>query len=328
MKNVKLMAAVLSATLAMVSCNPTEDTQFEPQPITDNFNLLAADANGTLYEIGNNSAALTEVGQIDHVNSILNTASIVNKGNLIYAVQYVYEPDPVNHLLVYNKTTHTTEDVTLTLPENIPGDERGLGFITTDGTKIYSLLYEQISMNNGGSPIHVVTIDLEDYTVSDTGITIAGSFRSPTGLLYLNNNLYLTTWSYGSVKIDLATGTTEELLFNGNKLNGGKMAAMDNTHLAMIKAKEGYPGGGNYVEVDLETMSIDQVLPNDILWTGTNGNGIISNDIYYGAAGIDSNGYSYWGLFKVDYTNLAATFQPYSEVEEEPNRLVILDVLD
>ena len=70
--------------------------------IVDDYKLLAVSDLGEVFEIGNNTGNIENIGQTNRENnsSILSTNNLISSSGKIYSIEYVYNPSPTNNLLI------------------------------------------------------------------------------------------------------------------------------------------------------------------------------------------------------------------------------------
>ncbi|MEM6718199.1 MAG: hypothetical protein AAF611_02690 [Bacteroidota bacterium] len=262
MKKNSFSLLLLVLSIFCVSCNSSDDTPQNAPPLevdvpgpVDDLLLIAATNLGEVYNIGNNVAFAGNMGQIDKENSasILPMQTLIGKDDTIYAIEYLYNPTPTNNLLVYEVSTNTTQIVPLTLPSTIMGDERGIiALAWNDDSNMTAILSENVLIN--GATKHLVNINLQDYSITELGITFTED--TITSMLNVGTNIYVSTWNQGFLTID----TTTNSVTNTNTINGSRLAQISTTELALMQNSTTSVNGARPATINLSNST---VTPND-----------------------------------------------------------------
>jgi hypothetical protein len=171
----KYISNFLSLLLVLftLSCDDSDyQTTTEPDnEVIDDYKLVAVSDRGEIFEIGNNSGDIENVGQIDkeNQNSFLSANSLISSEEKIYSVEYVYNPSPKNNLLIFDRQNETSQIIPLSIPSTINGNERGIIALAWDNNNLIGVLAENVLMNN--STKHIINIDLQDNSITELGIT-------------------------------------------------------------------------------------------------------------------------------------------------------------
>ena len=226
--------------------------------LTDDFNYLTITSIGELFKIGNNTGYVESFGSINTgFNFIMNT--ITNVSSKIYVVEYGYNPGPVNNLLIYDKITDQTEVVPLELPSSIVGEEpiiytlewdetnqRLIGFLNTNG------------LGQGVPTSYLITINSNDYSVTNTGITFEQN--SSTSMVLSNDKIYSASFDSDFMDINLSNNSFSTIEFNGEQLYATRLTKTDQTDILMaMKFDSNYEKGYNPVALDLTNKSITEL---------------------------------------------------------------------
>ncbi len=225
---------ILFLLIGVLSCdNSNDDTNDDTNNIIDNYNLLVVDNLGKVYEIGNNTGEIEQIGTINKQidGTFLSLGTITASEEKIYAIEYFYDPGPINNLLIFDKLNGTTEIVPLEIPDNLMGDENAIIALTTYGSNLIAVVTENALQNNTTKSI--VSIDLETYQLEELGITF--NEDAITSIKYINEKIYISTAYEGFIQLNLNTNLVNNLQFNNTIINGGKLAVIDNNRLALMQ---------------------------------------------------------------------------------------------
>ncbi|CAM1344958.1 hypothetical protein [Tenacibaculum amylolyticum] len=252
MKNLTLNYLLLLLVVFTLSCESSDnDTTDDPNnEITDDYKLVAVSNQGKIYEIGNNTGNIENVAQMNRENngSILSTNTLIFSQNKIYAIEYVYNPQPINNLLIFDRQNSTSQVIPLTLPSTINGDERGIIALAWDTNNLIGVLAENVLINN--STKHLITINLQDNSISELGITFNEDTIS--SMIKINSKLYISTWNEGFLAIDLGANTVN----NWNTINGSRIAKVSNSELAIMQPVAGSINGAKPGILNLSTQTV------------------------------------------------------------------------
>lgn len=251
MKNIKLKHLFLLLTLFALSCEKSDNGADEPNnEIVDDYKLLAVSDLGEVFEIGNNTGIIKNIGQIEKENNstFLITNSLIASKQKIYSVEYVYNPSPTNNLLIYDRQNRTSQIIPLSLPSTIKGDERGIIALAWDNNNLIGILAENVLANN--STKHVITINLQDHSINELGITFTEDRIS--AMKKINSKLYISTWGDGFLEIDLANNSVNNL----SEINGSRIAQINSSELAIMQSVSGSINGAKPALFNLASKSI------------------------------------------------------------------------
>lgn len=321
MKKASLL--ILTAiSLLILSCESTNETINNPAPVTDEYRLLTVTSEGGVFEIGNNTGTTTKVGQITNQANLIMLPSVCNTGTKIYALEATYVPNP-NILIVYNKTTGTTNTVQLTLPSSITSSMTD-PFVNTleyNGTELIAVVNE--NMPNNTRPNKIISINLQTYEVTDLEISFFQ--RIITSTAFINNNLYLTT-SQGFLKINLIDKYVTEIMRNGQRFAGTRIANIDNSKIALMEF--GIPVLSNGVkpfECNIDNNTFTDKSSGHNFGTGNiNGDSVFYHGEFLNIVFREDSSF---GLLKLNYQNSAINFVPLSYNQLGGNT-VIADIID
>jgi hypothetical protein len=300
MKKIKIKSLLILCSIFLLSCGSSDDdaatvtpptggsgSEIPNTPITDTNLLIATTNLGEVFQIGNNTGDITNIGQITRENnaSILTMQSFVATDDKIYAIEYLYNPSPTNNLLIYDRQTNTTQIQPLTLPATIMGDERGFISLVLDGTSLIGILAENVLVT--GQPKHIVRIDLQDYSITELGITFTEDAISD--MEKIDSKLYVSTWGSGFLEIDLNTNTVT----NNTTINGSRLARVSDTELAIMEVFPNSINGARPGIINLTNQTLTPNAENDtfglvfvfgstLYANQTYLNLVVTNDIYFG----------------------------------------------
>ena len=255
MHNLKIHYLILLLLSINLSCGDSNDdmTDESNNEIIDAYNLVAVNDGGEVFEIGNNTGNINKVGQLNKESddTLLSTNCLIASNESIYGIEYIYNPNPTNNLLIYNRETETSTIVPLTIPETISGDEKGIVALAWDNGSLIGVLVENLFQTN--STKHLVSINLDNYLISDLGVTFEQDFI--TSIKKENSKVYISTWSEGLLEIDLNTNFVNHL----SALNSSRMAVMNDSKIAIM---ESVIGSINGVRPEILDLNTDSVLDN------------------------------------------------------------------
>ncbi|MBZ9631399.1 hypothetical protein LB465_11465 [Salegentibacter sp. LM13S] len=320
MKNINLNYLFLLLVFFTFSCEESnnEATEEPNNEITDDYKLLAVSDLGEVFEIGNNTGDIENVGQIDKENndSFLATNSLLSSEEKIYSIEYVYNPSPTNNLLIFDRQDGTSQRIPLILPSTINGDERGILALAWDNNKMIGILAENVLANN--STKHLIHIDPQNNSITELGITFNENRIS--SMKKIDSTLYISTWGEGFLEVDLVNNTVNNL----SSINGSRIAQINNSELAIMQAVSGSIGGAKPGIIDLTNHSITDYSNGETFGLVTAfGNTIIENEIYLNL--VSSNTLNlYLGILKTNFeTNQNSIVEINSNTVNR--NLIILD---
>src|SRR5690606_23966755 len=96
-----------------------------------------------------------------------------------------------------------------------------------NNTNLIGVLAENVLSYN--STKHIITINLQDYTVTDLGITFTEDRIS--SMKKINSKLYLPTWGEGFLVIDLMTQSVTNL----STIHGSRLTQIITSELALLQ---------------------------------------------------------------------------------------------
>lgn len=289
--------------------------------VVDDYKLLAVSDLGEVFEIGNNTGNIENIGQVDRENnsSILSPNTLVASSDKIYSIEYVYNPSPTNNLLVFDRQNGTSEIIPLTIPSAIQGDERGIIALAWNENDLIGVLSENVLISN--STKHLININLQDNSITELGITFNEDMI--TSMVKINSKLYISTWGEGFLEVDLVN----DLVNNISSINGGRIAVVNNSELAIMQAVPGIMNGAKPGVIDLATQSVSDNSNGETYGLVTVfGNTIYENGIYLNL--VSSNSLNlYLGILK---SNFEANENSIVEINSTSvtRNLIILDTTD
>jgi len=218
--------------------------------IVDDYKLLAVTDLGEIFEIGNNTGEIENIGQIpkESNDTFLSTNTLISSEEKIYSIEYLYNPSPSNNLLIYDRQDGTGQIIPLTIPSTINGDERGIIALAWDNNNLIGVLAENILMNN--STKHLININLQDNSITEMGITF--NEDAITSMIKIDSKIYVTTWGEGFLEIDLTNNSVN----NVNSINGSRIAKITDTELGIMQAVSGNINGAKPGVLNLTTQTI------------------------------------------------------------------------
>lgn len=319
MKHIKLFCALLLITLFALSCGESNDVSDETKnEISDDYNLLVASDLGEIFEIGNNSGNIKNIGQIkkESSGSLLSTASLIASENKIYAVEYAYNPKPTNNLLIFDKQNGTTQIVPLTVPSNINGDEKHIFALAWNGGNLIGVLAENAFEKN--STKHLISINIQDNSMTDLGITFTED--KITSMKIINSKLYLSTWGEGL----LVVGLDDKLITKVNTINGSRMALVNSSEMAIIQLDPNILSAVKPSLINLANLtSSDNSEEQNYGLVTVFGNSIYKNDMYLNLVS-SYNLNLYLGILKTDFKKNKNAIVKINSTSVNRN-LIILD---
>ncbi|PQJ20616.1 cadherin repeat domain-containing protein [Tenacibaculum sp. SG-28] len=286
--------------------------------IDDDYKLLAVSELGEVYEIGNNTGNIENIGQINRENngSILSTNNLISSSDKIYSIEYVYNPSPTNNLLIFDRKNRTSQIIPLTIPSTINGDERGIIALTKDENNLIGVLAENVLRSN--STKHLVNINLQDNSITELGITFNEDVV--TSVVKINSKLYISTWREGFLEVDLVDNSVNNI----NSINGSRLASINNSELAVMQSVSGSTYGAKPGIIDLTTMLISDKSKGETYSLMTVfGNTIYENGIYLNL--VSSNSLNlYLGILKSNFGTNENSIVEINSTSVSQN-LIILD---
>lgn len=259
---------LLSILILFISCTSSDSND----NVSDDYKLITVNSEGEIFDIGNNTGEISQIGQINAPNNLLILSSIVNLDSKILSVEAnVSEP---NVVFEYNKTNNTTTNINLNIPTSVTSsmNEPFIGSMTFDGNSILAVVNENLPNNT--HPSKLISIDPQTYNVTDLDI----SFYQVgiTSMIYTNGKLYMSTMNNGILEVDLSLKTVTAITTNTGTT---RLVKIDNTTLAYNQL-----GGTNWVnamkpyEINLTNNNITDKSQNIFYTLGNiNGNGYYTN---------------------------------------------------
>ncbi|WP_445735995.1 hypothetical protein [Mariniflexile sp.] len=320
MKNIKLYYVLLLLTFFTFSCGDSDSgiTDETNNQIPDDYNLLVASDLGEIFQIGNNTGNIKNIGQIkkESSSSILSTSSLIASEDKIYAIEYIYNPTPTNNLLIFDKQKSTTQIVPLTLPSNISGFERHLYALAWNNNDLIGVLAENALEKKSAK--HLVTINLQDHSITDLGITFTEDLI--TSMKKVNSKLYLSTWGEGFLIIDLNNNTVNRL----NSISGSRMAIINDSEMAIMQVVPNILNGAKPEIINLTNLTIsDNSKEEHYGLAAVFGNSIYKNEEYLNLVAVP-NLNSNLALLKTNFKTNKNTIVKIKSTSVNIN-LIILD---
>ena len=286
--------------------------------VVDDYKLLAASDLGEVFEIGNNTGNIENIGQItkESNNTFLSTNTLVSSEDKIYAIEYLYNPSPTNNLLIYDRQDGTGQIIPLTIPSTINGDERGIIALAWDNNNLIGVLAENILINN--STKHLININLQDNSITEMGITF--NEDAITSMIKINSKIYITTWGEGFLEINLTNNSVN----NVSSINGSRIAKITDTELGIMQAVSGNINGAKPGVLNLTTQTISDNSNGETYGLVTVfGNTIYDSGIYLNL--VSSNNLNlYLGILKSNFGTNENSIVEINSTSVNRN-LIILD---
>ncbi|WP_435138555.1 hypothetical protein [Formosa sp. A9] len=320
MKNIKLNYVLLLLALCTLSCEESENVSTdEPNnEIIEDYKLLAVSDLGEVFEIGNNTGDLENVGQINKENnsSFLPTSCLISSEEKIYAIEYVYNPSPTNNLLIFDRQNGTTQIIPLKLPSTINGYEKGIIALAWDNNNLIGVLAENVFVYN--STKHLINIDLQNNSIIELGITFHEDKIS--SMKKINSKLYISTWGDGLLEVDLINNSVN----NFSSIKASRIAMINNSELAIMQSVSGSIGGAKPGIIDLTTQSVSDYSNGETFGLATVfGNTIYKDEVYLNI--VSSNSLNlYLGILKTNFVTNENSMVEINSTTVNRN-LIILD---
>ncbi len=288
---------IIFSFLALSCSENSNEPENDKNEVIDDYMLLAATDSGGIYKIGNNTGNVEKTGQIDGINFQISINTITSSIDKIYSVELVYNPSPTNNLFVFDKSTNTSEFISLEIPESINGNEQAIIAMTYDGENLIGILVEDALKPN--SIKHVVIINPQNFEMTDTGVSFNEDYII-TSINVLSDKLFLSTWDKGLYEIDILNNTINSIDFDGIQLNGSRMAIIDNSRIALMNnLGPGYFNTAKPVELNLSDKTIIEKSNGDIYGLVS----IVGNTIYKDGTYLNlvSTSELYFAILKCNY---------------------------
>lgn len=292
------------------SCSNSDDSialiPIEPEvpEIVDDYKLLSVNSEGKIFEIGNNTGEITNIGQIQTVANLIQLSTICKVGTKIYAIESSYVPAP-NTLIIYDQLTGNTTTQHLILPLSISSTMMD-PFITNleyNGSELVAIVSE--NMPSDSHPNKMVSINLQNLQTTDLDINFFQSGLTSTELI--NNKLYVSTRMDGLLAIDLTAKTVTEIQANSSQINGTRLVNLGNSKLGFMKfGAYQVVNGVVPFEFNLNNNSLTDKSGGNIFAVGNiTGGTIFHNEEYLN---IVYNASGDFGLLKINYENNERNF--------------------
>jgi hypothetical protein len=289
--------------------------------IVDDYKLLAVSDLGEVFEIGNNTGNIENIGQINRENnsSILSTNNLISSSGKIYSIEYVYNPSPTNNLLIFDRQNGTSQIIPLNIPSTINGDERRIIALTWDDNNLIGVLAENVLISN--STKHLININLQDNSITELGITF--NENTVTSMIKINSKLYISTWGEGFLEVDLVNNSVNNI----NSINGSRIAMINNSELAVMQSVSGSINGAKPGVIDLTTQTLSDNSNGETYGLVTVfGNTIYENGIYLNLVSSSSLNL-YLGILKSNFGTNENSIVEINSTSVNRN-LIILDTND
>jgi len=324
MKKYTFAYLVILSSVLIWSCSSDNDSDNEiteepDSEITDDYFLLAVSDLGEVFRIGNNTGNIEGAGQLNRENnsSLIVTGTITSSNENIYAVEYLYNPSPTNNLLIFNRQNNTSQIVPLTLPGTISGDERGIVALTWSGDNLIGVLAENVL--NTRSVKHLISIDPQDYSTSELGITFNEDRIS--SIEKRESVLYIATWGEGFLEVNMENSTVAPLEFNNTALNSSRMAIINDTEIAVMQAVEGFINGARPVSINTANQTISDESNSEVYGLVTVlGSSIYENQIYFNLVSRDN---LYLGILKSNFQTNENTIVEVNSTTVNRNLIIV-----
>ncbi|WP_440881175.1 hypothetical protein [Tenacibaculum sp. C7A-26P2] len=317
MKKIKLNYLFLLLALLILSCEDS-DNEIANEPnneIIDNYKLLAVSDLGEVFEIGNNTGNIENVGQLNKENesTFLFANNLISSEEKIYSIEYVYNPLPTNNLLVFDRENGTSQIIPLILPPNINGNEKAIIALAWDNNNLIGVLAENVFINN--STKHIIKINLQDNSITDLGITF--NEGTITSMKKINSKLFLSTRGEGFIEINL----TDNSINNLNSINGSKLAQINNSELAIMQSVTGSANGAKPSVINLTNQTIsDKSNGETYLLSNVFGNSFYKDNVYLNLVKTNS---IYLGILKSNYETNENTIVEINSTAVNRNLIIV-----
>ncbi|MEZ4853364.1 hypothetical protein [Flavobacterium sp.] len=316
---------LLSILIVFISCDsaneaPTNETNNENnnnqnEVVTDTYKIVTANSEGKIFEIGNNTGTINQIGQITTQDNLLMLTSFINFNTKIICKEA--NIPLANVIYEYDKATNTTSTINITIPSSVTStmNEPFLAQMTFDGNSILAVVNENLP--NSTHPSKIVAIDPETYTITDLEI----SFYQVgiTSLVYANDKLYMSSLNNGILEVDLNLKTVTQIT---TTVGASTLAKIDNTTLSYTQL-----GGTNWVNA-CKPFEIN--LTNNVVTDK-------SQNTFYSLGNIYSNGFctdeevlnlvfkqtNQFGLLKLNYTTNEVKFVAINQNSISVNAVII-----
>ncbi len=283
--------------------------------IVDDYKLLAVSNLGEVFEIGNNTGDIENIGQINRENnsSILSTNNLISSSDKIYSIEYLYNPTPTNNLLIYDRYEGTGQIIPLTIPSTINGNERGIIALGWNDNNLIGVLAENVLISN--STKHLININLQDNSITELGITF--NEDAVTSMIKINSKLYISTWGEGFLEIDL----TNKSVNNINSIIGSRLAQINESELAIMQYVPGFNSGAKPARIDLSNQTVSNNSDNEIYGLVTLfGNSIFKNQIYLNLVNTSN---LYFGILKTNFETNKSSIIEINSTSVDRNLIIL-----
>ena len=283
--------------------------------IVDDYKLLAVSNLGEVFEIGNNTGDIENIGQINRENnsSILSTNNLISSSDKIYSIEYLYNPTPTNNLLIYDRYEGTGQIIPLTIPSTINGNERGIIALGWNDNNLIGVLAENVLISN--STKHLININLQDNSITELGITF--NEDAVTSMIKINSKLYISTWGEGFLEIDL----TNKSVNNINSIIGSRLAQINESELAIMQYVPGFNSGAKPARIDLSNQTVYNNSDNEIYGLVTLfGNSIFKNQIYLNLVNTSN---LYFGILKTNFETNKSSIIEINSTSVDRNLIIL-----
>jgi len=319
---------IILCFIAIVSCDSSSDDSsiVDPVEVSDDFKLLSVTDIGEIFSIGNNTGEVSIIGNLDlqRSASLLSNTNITASSESIYGIEYVYDPGPTNNLLMFNRNTRLASRMVISLPNTIPGNERGIIAMTYNGSGLTAVVTEDIFRARATK--HVVDINLQTNIATDTGITFNEDVL--TSIRQIDNKLYISTNNEGFLEINLTDNSVIKPVFNSSNNaegNGVRLAVIDNNKLAILNRVSNNGGRLAPALINISNKTITLINTNDTFGLNSSlGGSVYRNNIYFNLIVFNSGEIN---LLKTNFSTMENTFV---RVQENPIRgnAVIIDTFE
>lgn len=241
----------LAIGLVTSSCN-NDDTGTENPIPAESGKVIAVSELGAASAIDIATGQSVVLGQIEGITSFMISSTITQSDDKVFGVEYVYEPGPINRLFVYDRSTNTSQSVDLVLPQEIPGEERGIVAMAWNGTELLCIVMENVLVSQ--SPVHVATIDpANNYEMALLPVELGSDeFFSMAANA---TTAYLSTSSAGILVLDLQANTSSPLV-PGTITNGSKLSlAGDELYFTELSGEDKFPSVITLTDLSITRLS-------------------------------------------------------------------------
>lgn len=313
---------LLSILILFISCSSSDEPAVnsnndnnQNQNVSDDYKLVAVNSEGGIFEIGNNTGTISQIGQINAPNNLLILSSVVNFDTKILSIEANVSLS--NVIFEYDKANNSTTNINLNIPTSVTSsmNEAFVGPMTFDGSSILAVVNENLPNNT--HPSKLIAIDPQTYAVTDLNISFYQV--GVTSIIYANSKLYMSTMNNGILEVDINLKTVTAITTN---VGTTRLTKIDNTILAYNQL-----GGTNWInamkpyQINLTNNIVTDKSQNIFYSLGnTTGNGFYINSEVLNIVFKQNNDF---GLLKQNYNSNEINFISLDENIIGVNSIII-----